>query len=276
VRITASTRLFAVLGDPVRHSLSPALHNAAFAAAGVDAVYVALQASAAHVAPLIASIARAGGGNITIPHKQLAAASVDLPEPVVSRTGACNTFWGEGDRVHGDNTDVAGFRAAALRLTGSVHGARSLVLGAGGAARAVVCALLDDGGTVDVVARNTAAAVELRQRLDPEGKRVRLYRDVAEVRGERFDLLVNTTPLGLHAADPQPVRLDAIRPPAALMDVVYAPGGTPLEQSARSLGIPSCDGHDMLVAQAAAAFERWFNIPAPIAAMRQALSATAG
>jgi shikimate dehydrogenase len=276
VRITPSTRLYALLGNPVGHSLSPAIHNAAFNAVGADAVYVALRVASEHVAPLIASIAQAGGGgNVTIPHKQIAAASVAHPEPVVTRTGACNTFWAEDGCVYGDNTDVAGFRAAAHHLTGSVHGAHSLVLGAGGAARAVVCALLDEDGTVELVARTLAAAIVLRDRLDPEGKRVRVHGDIAAVVGERFDLLVNTTPLGLQDTDPPPVQLESIHPPGAVIDVVCKPDGTLLERTARTLGIAACDGREMLIAQAAAAFERWFNLDAPVDAMREALYAAA-
>lgn len=271
--ITTSTRLYVLLGDPVRQSLSPAIQNAAFAAARVDGVYVALETRAANIAALITSIAAAGGGgNITIPHKRAAALAVDQPEAVVSRTGACNTFWGEGGRVRGDNTDVAGFRGAARPLSGELHGARSLVIGSGGAARAVVYALLDDGGTVDIVARSVTGAADLRDRLDPQGKRVRLHEDIGSVRAEAFDLVVNTTPLGMNAGDPLPVKLESMRLPSAVMDVVYSPGGTALVREARALGIPSCDGLEMLVGQAAAAFERWWNTPAPMEAMRRAVT----
>src|SRR5690606_25709966 len=133
------------LGNPVAHSLSPRFQNAAFAAAGVDGVYIALRCEAEAVPGLMTGIARAGGaGNVTVPHKALAARLVDRATDAVRRTSACNTFWLEDGRIHGDNTDVAGVRSAMERLTGSVAGARVLLLGAGGAARAAVCALLDE------------------------------------------------------------------------------------------------------------------------------------
>src|SRR5919109_2073438 len=146
VPITAQTRLFALLGNPVAHSLSPVFHNAAFRHAGCDALYVALRCDADSAPALLRGIAHGGGGgNVTVPHKASAAACVDRATELVRRTGACNTFWSETGVVCGDNTDVAGFRYALAALTADVAGAATLIIGAGGAAAAAVCALLDDG-----------------------------------------------------------------------------------------------------------------------------------
>lgn len=114
--ITASTRTLALLGDPVGHSLSPILQNAAFQAAGVDGVYVAVGCAQEDLVGLMRGLARAGGGgNITLPHKEKAASVLDVPSDTVRRTGACNTFWGdERGRLHGDNTDVDGVRRLSL------------------------------------------------------------------------------------------------------------------------------------------------------------------
>ena len=138
---TSATRLIALLGNPVSHSVSPLFQNAAFDAAGVDGVYVALRCEPEAVPRLIAGIAGAGGGgNVTVPHKEIAAASVQRRTESVERTGACNTYWSEAGVVWGDNTDVAG-SALSIRalLGGPPAGARVLVLGAGGAARARWC-----------------------------------------------------------------------------------------------------------------------------------------
>jgi shikimate dehydrogenase len=133
---TAATRLIVLLGDPVAHSLSPAMQNAAFRAAGVDGVYVALRCDAEHLPGLLRGIAAAGGaGNVTVPHKQRVAALVDTRTAAVERTGACNTFWAEDGRVCGDNTDVEGFRAAVRALVGAPAGRRGLRLGARGGPR---------------------------------------------------------------------------------------------------------------------------------------------
>ncbi|HEX7119466.1 MAG TPA: shikimate dehydrogenase [Longimicrobiales bacterium] len=274
--LTASTRLIALLGDPVAHSLSPRFQNAAFEAVGVDGVYVALRCDAASVPGLLAGIARAGGGgNVTIPHKALAARTVEVATDAVRRTRACNTFWLEDGRIHGDNTDVAGFSAAARALVGSPAGARVLLLGAGGAASAAVCALLDDGvGAIDVVGRSPERVRALVAAFDA-GARLRAAPGAAPPAGERYDLVVNATPLGLHAGDPWPLDLDGFPRVGAVLDLVYTPGETAWVRDARRRGIVAADGREMLVAQGAAAFERWWGRPAPIDAMRRALDAAA-
>ena len=271
--VGSATRVFAVLGDPVGHSLSPRLHNAAFEAEGLDAVYVALRTDADGVAPLMRALARAGGGgNVTVPHKQLAAAALDLPTESVRRIGACNTFWLDGDRVAGDNTDVEGFEHALRSFTGDPRGARVLLFGAGGAAAAALLALLNAGVEAVVIVNRTASRAEqLAARIAGAGhERVRVAPGLQFPRGERFDLAVNATSLGLRADDPQPAPTDAA-PYDAAMDLVYAPGGTPWTRAAREAGIPAIDGHEMLLRQAAAAFERWWQRPAPLGAMRAAL-----
>lgn len=271
-RITSSTRLVVILGDPVAHSLSPRFQNAAFAAAGVDAVYVALRCDASEFPGLLVGIARAGGaGNVTIPHKARAAELVDVPTEAVIRTGACNTFWLEDGRIHGDNTDVAGFRAAVGTLVGSVHGARVLLLGAGGAASAAVAGLVEEGAArIAIHARSPERARSLAARFDA-GPRIEVLEDLGRESRERYDLVVNATPLGLHADDPLPFDFERGPRVAAALDLVYAPGETAWVHEARRRGIAAADGREMLLAQGAAAFERWWRRPAPIEAMRRAL-----
>lgn len=270
--ITARTRTFALLGSPVSHSLSPRLQNAAFRAAGVDGVYVALACSEADFPGLLRALGRAGGGgNVTVPHKRAAVQVIDAPTPEVERTGACNTFWWEDGVIHGDNTDVEGFRAAAGALLGSVAGARVLVLGAGGAARAAVAALLDGRADAVAVLNRTAPRAEaLRDALDPSGRRVRVLVPGA-LRREGFDLVVNATSLGLHAEDPLPLRLDAVGRVGAALDLVYRTSETAWVAHARAEGVPAADGREMLLHQGAAAFRRWWGAEAPLEAMREAL-----
>lgn len=273
--LTASTRLVALLGDPVAHSLSPRFQNAAFEAAGVDGVYVALRCDAADFPGLMTGIARAGGaGNVTIPHKARAAELVEAPTEAVLRTGACNTFWLEDGRIHGDNTDVAGFRVAVRRLLDSVHGARVLLLGAGGAAAAAIVGLLEDRvDRIEIQARSPERARSLAAGFDA-GTRIQVLAGAPEP-GDRYDVVINATPLGLHPGDPFP--FDFERGPAvgAALDLVYAPGETAWIHEARRHGLPAADGREMLLAQGAAAFERWWGVAAPIAAMRRALEEAA-
>jgi len=277
MRVTAATRLFALLGDPVTHSLSPLIQNAAFRAAGADGVYVALRCTPEALPGLMRGIALAGGGgNVTVPHKEAACRVLDRASAAVTRTGACNTFWHEAGALCGDNTDVAGFRAAARELVPTTAGARVLLLGAGGAARAALAALEEEGGAaVTVLARTPARARELKDRPGASGLSIRVVADAADVNGEHFDLVVNATPLGLRPGDPLPLDLSTLGSAGAVLDMTYGTEPTPWVAAARALGIPAVDGIPMLIAQGAAAFERWWGAPAPGEAMRAALSALA-
>ncbi|MGH7482808.1 MAG: shikimate dehydrogenase family protein [Longimicrobiales bacterium] len=267
----STTRVYALLGDPVRHSLSPRIQNAAIAAGRIDAVYVALRCAQEDVPGLLRGLARAGGGgNVTVPHKSLAAHVIDAPTEAVRRTGACNTFWLADGAIQGDNTDVAAFTHAAAALIGPLEGRVAVVLGAGGAASAAVCALLDGGASsVEVRNRTHARARALLDRYqDP---RLRLGPPNAPL-PEPLDLVVNATPLGLQASDPLPAPVAELAGAGvgALLDLVYAPGGTAWVRTAREQGIPAHDGTGMLLAQATLAFERWFGLRPDPRAMRDA------
>ncbi len=271
--VTAATRVFAVLGRPVGHSLSPDLHGAALEARGLDAVYVALNCGDDEIGGLLRGLALAGGGgNVTVPHKARAAAAVDRTTPEVERTGACNTFWARDGEVWGDNTDVAGFRGAvAALLPGGVAGGRVALVGAGGAARAALAGLVDDGaGEVVVVNRSRERAQAL---VDEMGAgRARVGGGLDALQGLDLDLVVQATSIGLSDGDPLPVDLDGPARVGAVLDLVYGPSGTPLVRAARARGLPAADGREMLVLQGAAAFRRWFGDPVPLDAMRSALS----
>ena len=151
--IDGSTRVFAILGDPVAHSLSPLMHNAAFTALGLRAVYVPFQCSTADLPSLIQALARSGaGGNVTVPHKEIAARTVDICTPLAELVGACNTFWGENGGSAGDNTDVHGVLEA-LREVQAPH-APWLIAGTGGGARAAVIAARESGVAVAISSRD--------------------------------------------------------------------------------------------------------------------------
>jgi shikimate dehydrogenase len=269
------TRLLALLGDPVGHSLSPRIQNAAFRAAGVDGVYLPLRTAAEDLPGLLRGLARAGGGgNVTLPHKERAAGLVERATEAVVRTGACNTFWLRDGRVHGDNTDVAGFRKALHGLLGgSARDGEVLVMGAGGGARAVVWALIEDGAArVSVHNRTPERARELAGAAGTE--RVRALDPGSPEPTERaFDVVVNATRLGLRPGDSLPIDPASLRGSPALMDLVYRPEATDWVRAARAAGLTARDGGDMLVEQGAAAFERWWDVPAPLEVMRRELEA---
>ncbi len=266
--IGAATRVYALLGNPVAHSLSPAMHNAAFAASGLDAVYVALRCSAGAVAPLMRALAEAGGGgNVTLPHKRAAFEALDDAAPAAAATGACNTFWLGDAALRGDNTDVAGFRAAASALLGGgAEVGRALVLGAGGAARAALAWLADAAAEVVIVNRTPERALSLAAAVD----RATVRAGSAYGSGG-FDLVVNATSLGLRADDPAPVDLGRLEGVGAVLDATYGRGPSALARAAAERGIPYADGREMLLQQGAEAFRLWWGREAPVSAMRAAL-----
>jgi shikimate dehydrogenase len=266
----AHTRLYALLGDPLSHSLSPLLHNAAIHAEGLDAVYLALRCTSSDCERLLLGIARArGGGNVTVPHKELAARLVERPSAAVRRTGACNTFWLEQGEVYGDNTDVAGLRSALHTFIGKLAGARVALIGAGGSARAAVAALADEQvERIDVIAR-TPTRVAALQTIARDTRTTVAAAELPFWHG--YDLVINATPLGLRDDDPLPMPIEQLRGANAVLDLVYGPNGTRWSTAAAAAGIRALDGKEMLLQQAAASFQLWFNRPAPREVMRQAL-----
>ena len=271
--IGATTRLFAVLGSPVDHSLSPRIQNPAFQAEGVDGVYVALGCGPEELAGLIRGIACAGGGgNVTLPYKEAAARIVDEPSDLVRLTGACNTFWLANGRVHGDNTDVAGFQGAVRSVLGrSAGGLKVLLLGAGGAARGALVGLLDDDvGHVSLWNRTLERAERLASEMG--GSRTVVIDSAERFSDEAFDLIVNATSVGLLRDAPMPFDLSKVQRPQAVLDLVYRPEETALVREARARGIRTADGGEMLVRQGAEAFARWWNRAAPLEVMLEALA----
>jgi shikimate dehydrogenase len=212
--------LFALLGWPVEHSLSPAIHAAAFRELGWEATYVALAVREEELDGVLPAVARAGGGNVTVPHKRAVAGRLDRPTDRVLRTGACNCFWTEGDELAGDNTDVGGFRSAVEAWSEARLGGRVLLLGAGGAARAVGEACREAGvERLEVWNRTTerarGLARGLRDRHGTQGPEVRVLASRGEAEGT-FELVVNATSLGLDPdGDPLPIDLTRVSARAA-------------------------------------------------------------
>jgi shikimate dehydrogenase len=293
--ISGRTALVGVLGDPVRHSLSPAMHNAALAELGLDWVYLALPVAAAELPGALRALAALDcrGLNVTIPHKQAVAGLADALSPLASRLGAVNTLVPrpQGGWM-GTNTDVEGFREPlqeALADGESWAGRRALVLGCGGSARAVVAGLVElELATVQLAGRRPEAlaafvadcrpwAAGLEALPWPEGGEG-LAAALAQA-----DLVVNTTPVGMAAGrsgDPDddatpcplgPAEREALRPGAVVYDLIYTPRPTRLLQAAAARGCPSLDGLEMLVRQGAAALRLWSGqAEVPLAAMRRA------
>jgi shikimate dehydrogenase len=268
VEISAKTRLFTVIGDPVAHSLSPAMHNAAFRALGLDAVYVALRVPPDSLSQVLAmQAATHGAGNVTVPHKEAVERSVTRKTDVCKRVGACNTFWTDDGALVGDNTDVAGVKAALNRIGAPGQGARWLIVGTGGSARAAAAAAADLGATLFVRSRDPSRAASFAAWASGIGAAAKPANGPVEI-----DVVINATPLGLLGHDLLPIDLNHIPGVQHALDLVYGPGETRWVHALRERGIQAADGREMLVQQGAAAFARFFpDSTAPTEVMRAAV-----
>jgi shikimate dehydrogenase len=274
--ITGATRLAAVIGWPARHSLSPTILNAAFGAAGLDWVYVAFEVPEGRGADAVEAMRALGLGglSVTMPHKAAVWAAVDERTPVAAELGAVNCVFWRGDRLVGDNTDGAGFLDALRDDQGiDLAGLRCVVVGAGGAGRAVAHALGRAGACdVAVLNRSPGPAAEAAALAGAHG-RVGVPADVGAA-----DLVVNATPVGMAGAtlseggQPEALPLDAglLRPGLVVVDLIYHPLETPLLVAAAARGAVAVNGVGMLVHQAAHAFRRWTGLRPPIDVMAAA------
>lgn len=269
---TGSTRVAAVIGAPVEHSLSPVLHNAAFEATGLDWTYVACHVEPGRAGEALVGMRALGLGglSVTMPHKDDVARLVDLPSADVLALGAANCVVPVGDgRLRGESTDGPGFVRSLLDAGTDPSGARCCVLGAGGAARAVVLALARAGAVeVAVVNRTRARAEAAAELAGPVGTAVETVPAGAEV-------LVNATSVGM-GTDELPIDPAVLRTGVVVADLVYHPRRTALLAAAEAAGATAVDGIGMLVHQAALAFELWTGVEAPVGAMSQAVMARLG
>ena len=268
--LSGHTRVVGVIGDPVLHSLSPTLHNAAFETLGLDWVYVAFPVPRGRGADAVAAVPALGlaGLNVTMPHKEEVAGACDELTDDAAALRSVNTVVALPDgRTLGDSTDGPGFLDALADEAIVVDGRPVLVLGAGGAARAVVLALGRAGAAVTVAARRPDAA-EAAAALAPGAGAV----PIGAVDPSAFAVVVNATPLGMSGGDPLPVGSESLHSGQAVVDLVYHPADTPLLTAARAQGATAVNGLGMLLHQAARSFTRWTGQPAPLDAMRAAVT----
>jgi shikimate dehydrogenase len=264
VSINGATRVAGVIGDPVTHTRSPAIFNAAFAATGLDWVYVAfpVPAGSGHDAVRAARALGLAGLNVTMPHKVDAARACDELTPDAAALGVVNVVTAtDAGRLLGASTDGDGF-VRSIRAEGfDPSGRAALVLGAGGAARAIARALDAADAAVTVAARRLDAA-EAAAGMAGDAQATLL----GAVEPGLFDLVVNATPLGMQG-EPGPVPTDALNPGQLVVDIVYHPMETPFLAAARARGAHAANGLGMLVHQAALAFELWTGRTAPVDVM---------
>jgi shikimate dehydrogenase len=279
--VTGKTKLLGIVGDPVEHSLSPAMHNAAIAHLGVDYLYVPFPVKREALAAAIAGFEAIGvrGFSITIPHKQAILPFLCEISTVARRVGAVNTVWRTEAGWQGTNTDVEGFLAPLKALSRDWSQVAPVILGNGGAARAVVAGCAELGcPEIHVVGRNLQNLERFQQNWAniPLQAHLRVHGwDELAALVSATDLLVNATPIGM---SPQVGRspleaevMDKLQPGAIAYDLIYVPSPTEFLKQAQDRGAIAIDGLEMLVQQGAAALQIWLQQPVPVAVMRQAL-----
>ena len=261
--ISGKAVIAGVMGWPVGHSRSPLLHNFWLARAGIDGAYIPMAVPPDRLGEALRALPALGfaGTNVTIPHKEAAFAAVDEADAIARRIGAVNTVLVRPDgSLSGSNTDAFGFVEALRSRLGAWSGAgiAAAVLGAGGAARAVVAALQDEGASeIRLVNRTRARADVLCERFG--APLVAVDWDEREAALDGAALLVNTTALGMEGGAPLEMRLDGLPADAVVNDIVYTPLETPLLAAARGRGCRAVDGLEMLLHQARPGFAAWYG-----------------
>jgi shikimate dehydrogenase len=265
MQIDGKTQLYGIVGKPVSHSLSPAMHNAAFQHCGLNKVYLAFEVD--DMARAMVGLRSLGvcGVSVTMPHKQTVIPLLDTIDPIAEKIGAVNTLLIKDEKVNGYNTDWIG-AIQALEMTADLHSATVLVLGAGGSARAIGFGLKEKGVKVLVANRTLAKGQALARDLDCE-----CY-PLAEISHLQVDALVNTTSVGMAPnLDATPVPQAVLENIPAVMDIIYVPSETRLLREAREVGCKTVNGLYMLLYQGVAQFEIWTGCSAPVDLMREIL-----
>ncbi len=263
IELNAKTALFGVVGDPISHSMSPIMHNAAFVATGFNGAYLAFGVK--DVASAVTGMRALGirGFSVTIPHKITVMKYLDQIDDMAAKIGAVNTIVNRDGRLCGYNTDCLG-AIHALEEKTTIEGKKVLLLGAGGAARAIGYGIQDRGGLL------TIANI-----LEDEGRTLAgelgvRYHHLSEFHSLAYDILINSTPVGMSPdTESMPVRPEDVKPDRVVMDIIYNPLKTKLLLEAEKKGCRIVDGAAMFVYQGVAQFEMWTGRTAPVSLMRE-------
>ena len=276
-RVSGKTKLCGLIGDPIEHTMSPVMHNAAFREAGLDYLYLPFRVKKEELGQAIAGMRALNmkGLNVTIPHKVAVLQFLDALDELAEKIGAVNTITADDGILTGYNTDASGFLQALLEKGIEPKGDNVVILGAGGASRAISFILAERGVNLVILNRQLELdwAEELAQRISKVFNRevVALELSRENLRGVlgKADILVNTTSVGMSPnTDATPLDSDLLRPGLVVFDIVYNPIKTRLLREAEAVGAKIIDGLDMLVWQGAIAFEKWTGRKASVEFMR--------
>jgi len=276
--MSSRTRLCGVIGDPIEHTMSPAIHNAAFAKMGLDYLYVPFRVKKEGLGQAIEGMRGLNirGLNVTLPHKVAVIPFLDELDPLAEKIGAVNTIANDDGVLKGYNTDASGFLQALLERGIEPKGKRIVILGAGGASRAISFILAKKGAHLVILNRLMELdwAEELAGRLstifNTEVKALELVEANLAAALEKTDILVNATSVGMSPnTNKTPVPSKLLRPGLVVFDIIYNPIKTRLLKEAKETGAETVSGVNMFVWQGALAFERWTGVEAPLELMRE-------
>ncbi|MFH0975939.1 MAG: shikimate dehydrogenase [Spirochaetota bacterium] len=273
-KINAGTGVYCIFGNPVKHSLSPAMHNAAFRELGIDAVYVAFEAGSIKNAVAAMRELNIRGASITIPFKTSALKYADTIDPLALDIGSINTLCNDHGKICGYNTDGTGAVEALVKNGVQIRGLNALLLGNGGSARAIAFALLSGGAKVTIAGRNKKRILHLVKDIRKKHKQIDyiLTDELNEDSTRKTNVIINTTPVGmLPDKDSIPIDPDLIQKEHTVFDIVYSPHATSLLKTSKSKGCKIIYGIDMLVNQGARQFEIWTGKKAPVSVMEKAV-----
>ncbi len=278
VVISGKTKLCGVIGDPIEHTMSPVMHNAAFRERGIDYLYAPFRVKSEELGKAIDGMRAFNikGLNVTIPHKVAVIPFLDELDALAEKIGAVNTIVNEDGVLKGYNTDATGFLQALMEKGVDPEGENVLILGAGGASRAISLILADRGAHLVIFNRlleldwAKELAGRISQMFTREVKALELNRGNLGEALEKASILVNATSVGMSPnTDQTPVDSDLLRPGLIVFDIVYNPIKTRLLKEAEAAGAETISGVEMLVWQGALAFEKWTGLKAPVELMRE-------
>lgn len=269
--ISGKTKVCAIIGDPIEHSLSPTIHNAAFRACGLDYVFVAFRVKRESLREAMNGLRALGmaGCCVTIPHKVAVMPYLDNIDPLALEIGSVNTIVNNNGLLTGYNTDAPGFLEPLSRREIALEGKNTVMLGAGGAARAVSFMLVNRGAKLMILNRTIERAADLSDRLKKALKKdvvpLEMTPDNLKIAITAADILVNTTSIGMTPdVTKTPVPAELLRKGLVVYDIIYNPGETRLLREAKEKGAVVLNGEEMLAWQGALAFEKWTGQKAPI------------
>jgi len=278
MEISAKTKVFGVIGDPVEHSLSPTIHNAAFKHLGLNAVYVAFRVRRENLVEAVEGTRslEIKGLNVTMPHKSAIIEYLDEIDPIAEFVGSVNTLLNSDGKLLGYNTDGIGALKALKENHVDLNGKKLLLLGAGGAAKAIAFQLAPEVEELRILNRNGEKAKQLTNLIKGRFNKEVLSSQLSPKMMKKWlhgaDILVNATCVGMRPKAHQTlIKREWLKPEITVMDIVYDPVETTLIKDAKSAGAKVIYGTDMLLFQGATSFEIWWGQPAPINAMREAL-----